>query len=106
MRSPRSVTLQPMPMPWRMWKPAMDFFARVMQGCWPVMMRRSFMAASSSLWSEAAAPTPMFTTIFSRRGTSLMFWMPSSFSSWGTTTVLYFSFKRGAVMSFKSFPMD
>ena len=100
MRSPRSVTLQPMAWPSRRWKPAMDFLARVTQGCWPVMVRRSAMAASSSFESEAAAPTPMFTTIFSRRGTSLMFLMPSSCSSLGTISVLYCSFRRGAVISF------
>ena len=83
----------------------MDFLARVTQGCWPVMTRRSAMAASSSLESEAAAPTPMFTTIFSRRGTWLMLAMPKSFSSWGTISFVYFSFRRGAVM-FISFPMN
>ena len=71
MRSPRRVTFAPIGMPWRILKPAIDFFARVIVGFWPVMMRRSSMAASSCLASWTAAPTPMFTTIFSRRGTSL-----------------------------------
>jgi hypothetical protein len=47
----------------------MDFLAWVTMGCWPVMVRRSSTAASMALASMAASPTPMFTTIFSKRGT-------------------------------------
>src|SRR5579883_2691448 len=51
-------------------KVAMDFFARVTTGFWPVMAASSLAAASTFLTSCTASPTPMLTTIFSRRGTS------------------------------------
>ena len=38
MRSPRSVTLQPMGMPSRILKPAIDLVARVIAGRWPEMI--------------------------------------------------------------------
>ena len=73
MRSPRSVTLAPMGWPSRRWNVAMDLRARRMDGCWPVMARRSAMAPSMALESVAASPTPMFTTIFSIFGTHMGF---------------------------------
>ena len=76
--------------------------ARDAQGCWPVMVRRSAMAASSSFESAAAAPTPMFTTIFSRRGTSLMLSMPRSCSSLGDLGLVLFLQARSSHFVFLS----
>ena len=73
MRSPRSVTLAPIDMPSRSLKPAIDLRALVTRTFWPVMVWRSSTAASSTPASRTASPTPMFTTIFSRRGTCMGF---------------------------------
>jgi hypothetical protein len=50
---------------------AMDFFARVTSGFWPVMAVRSRTAPSMSFESFAASPTPMFTTTLTTRGISM-----------------------------------
>ena len=71
MRSPRSVTLQPIGMCSRSLKLAIDFLARVTTGFWPVMTARSFAAASIFLPSWMASPTPMLMTILSSRGTCM-----------------------------------
>ena len=71
MRSPRSVTVAAMGMPWRRRKAAIDLRLRRMAGRWPVMRPSSSMAASSTLMFWVASPTPMFTTILRRRGTAI-----------------------------------
>ena len=58
-------------MPSRSLKVAIDFLALVTIGFWPVIMASSFAAACSFLLSCVALPTPMLTTIFSIRGTSM-----------------------------------
>ena len=70
-RAPRSVTRAPIDMPSRSLNAAIDFRAFVTTGFCPVMMARSSTAASRSLLSRTASPTPMFTTIFSSRGTRM-----------------------------------
>ena len=51
MRSRRSVTLQPIGMPSRSLKPAIDFLARVITGFWPAISAISPTAASTFLRS-------------------------------------------------------
>ena len=51
----------------------------VTTGFWPVIAVRSPMAASIFLMSLTVSPTPMFTTIFSRRGTCMSLVYPNSF---------------------------
>jgi hypothetical protein len=69
MRLPRSVTVQPTGWPARSLKFAIDFRALRVAGFWPVIRASSSLALSSSFGFAAASPMPMFTTIFSRRGT-------------------------------------
>jgi hypothetical protein len=52
---------------------AMERFAFVTIGFWPVMRARSPTAASSALAFVSASPSPMLTTIFSSRGTCIGF---------------------------------
>jgi len=66
---PRRVTAIPIVFPSRILKLATDFLALVLTGHCPVIMARSFMAASSPLEFPASAPSPQFTTIFSILGT-------------------------------------
>ena len=40
MRSPRNVTITPIGIPWRNLNDAIDFFALVITGFWPVMARK------------------------------------------------------------------
>ena len=49
----------------------MERLAFVTIGFWPVMRVRSPTAASSALAFVSASPSPMFTTIFSSRGTCI-----------------------------------
>jgi hypothetical protein len=59
-------------------KPAIDLVAFVTMGFWPVIVVRSATAPSSSDGCWVARPTPMFTTIFSSRGTCMTLLSPSS----------------------------
>src|SRR5580692_11834851 len=83
-RSPRSVTLQPIAWPSRTLKVATDFLAFVTAGFWPVIFAISAVAASMTFLSATASPTPMFTVIFKIRGTSIVFFSSSFFLSSGT----------------------
>src|SRR5258708_26271179 len=94
MRSPRSVTAQPMGMPLRILKFAMDFFARVMMAFWPVIWPSSCAAVSSSLTFWLASPRPMLTVTFCSLGTAIMFFQPKCFISAGTVSFRYFSCNR------------
>src|SRR5258708_12962175 len=94
MRSPRSVTAQPMGMPLRILKFAMDFFARVMMAFWPVIWPSSCAAVSSSLTFWVASPRPMLTVTFRSLGTAIMFFQPKCFISAGTVSFRYFSCNR------------
>ena len=95
MRAPRSVTFAPMDIPARSLNAAMDLRARVIIGFWPVIVARSATAASSSLASRTASPTPMFTVIFSRRGARIGFGSSSSRWSAGRISCPYRTFSRG-----------
>src|SRR5512137_2649219 len=75
-------------------KAEMDILARPTPGSCPVIWASSDLAASRSVMFWMASPTPTLTMIFSRRGTAMIFVMPSSFSSSGTTSLRYFSYKR------------
>ena len=86
MRAPRSVTLQPMGMPSRILKPAIDFFARVMTGRCPAMIASCSTASSSALEFTLASPTPMLIVIFCRRGTAIGELRPSCSWSWSRTS--------------------
>ena len=67
-RLPRSVTLQPMALPSRSLKPAIDLRLSVTTGFWPAMIFRASTASSKYFFSPVALPTPMLTTIFCNRG--------------------------------------
>ena len=66
-------------------KDAMDFFDRHNTGFWPVILVRSATAASMTLRSATASPTPMFTVILVILGISMTFFTPKSCLSFGTT---------------------
>src|SRR5439155_10824911 len=85
-----------MDIPARSVKLASDFRALVMAGFCPLMVARSAAAASRSLASRIASPTPMFTTIFSRRGARMGLSISSSRIRAGSTSCMYRSLSRGA----------
>src|SRR3984957_10867831 len=93
-RSPRKVTAQPMGMPLRILKLAMDFLALVIMAFWPVIWPNSCAAVSSSLAFWLASPRPMFTVIFCSFGTAILFFQPKAFISAGTVSLRYFSCNR------------
>src|SRR5690349_82872 len=94
MRSPRKVTAQPMGMPLRILKFAMDFLARVIIAFWPVIWPSSCAAVSSSFTFWLASPRPMFTVIFCNLGTAMRFFQPKRFISAATVSLRYFSCNR------------
>ena len=71
MRASRRVTLQPIGMPSRSLKPAIDFLAFVITGFWPVIVASCSAASSSALAFCSASPTPMLSVIFCSRGTCI-----------------------------------
>ena len=71
MRARRSVTLTPTGMPSRSLKAAIDFLARRTFGRSPAIVASCSVAASSMFESCLASPTPMFSVIFSTRGTCM-----------------------------------
>ena len=79
--------MQPTAWPWRSLKFAIDLRALRIAGFWPVIAASSSAAFSSSFAFCVASPTPMFTTIFSRRGTWWTFLKPNSCESFGTISV-------------------
>ena len=64
----RSVTMHPIGMPARNRKFAIDLRAVVITGFWPVISVMHSFAKSRIFLSPIAAPTPMFTVIFSILG--------------------------------------
>src|SRR5690349_5012389 len=94
MRSPRKVTAQPMGMPLRILKFAMDFLARVIIAFWPVIWPSSCAAVSSSFTFWLASPRPMFTVIFCNLGTAMRFFQPKRFISAAMVSLRYFSCNR------------
>src|SRR4030042_891996 len=80
--------------PLRSLKAEIDLRARPMTGSWPVICPSSALAESRSLMFWMASPAPMFRTIFSRRGTAILFFIPSSLWSSETISFLYFSYRR------------
>src|SRR5258708_3368237 len=94
LRSPRKVTAQPMGMPLRILKFAIDFLARVMMAFCPVICPSSCAAVSNSLTFWLASPRPMFTVTFCSLGTAIMFFQPKCFISAGTVSFRYFSCNR------------
>src|SRR5690348_10316672 len=94
MRSPRKVTAQPIGMPLRILKFAMDFFARVIMAFCPVICPSSCAAVSSSFTFWLASPRPMFTVIFCNLGTAMRFFQPKRFISAAMVSLRYFSCNR------------
>src|SRR5262249_50267871 len=94
MMLPRSVTAQPIGMPLRILKFAIDFFARVITAFWPVIWPSSCAAVSSSFAFWLASPRPMFTVILEILGTAMMFFQPKRFISAGVVSLRYFSCNR------------
>src|SRR5258707_1297945 len=105
MRSPRSVTLQPIAWPSRTLNVATDFFAFVTAGFWPVIFAISAVAASMTFLSATASPTPMLTVIFMIRGTSMVFLSSSFFLSSGTICSLKI-FLSLAAINYSLFRVD
>ncbi len=68
MRTPRSVTMQPIGTPSRILKPAIAFFDLVTTGFWPAILDRSLTAWSITFLSETASETPMLSVILVIRG--------------------------------------
>src|SRR5664279_2020076 len=97
-RSPRSVTRQPIGMPARSLNVAMDFLARVTTARWPAIFVSSSAAVSTSFAFVMASPIPMLRTTFSTLGTAIGLSIPNSFLRTGTTSFLYFSARRGVLM--------
>src|SRR4029077_5047801 len=93
-RSPRSVTQQPMGMPLRSLKLAIDFLARVIMGRWPEICPSSTAATSSSLIFWLPSPRPMLTTTLATFGTAMGFLYPKRFISAGITSLRYRSRNR------------
>ncbi len=96
-RSPRSVTLAPMFIPSRSLNAAMDFFALVMTGFWPLMVVSSSTAFSSAFEFWIASPTDMLMTTFSSFGTIIGFLYSNRSFSLGTTSDWYFSLSLAAM---------
>src|SRR5438445_12586382 len=94
MRSPRSVTQQPMGMPLRILKLAIDFLARVITARWPEICPNSTAATSSSLIFWLASPKPILTTTLATLGTAMGFLYPNRFISAGITSLRYRSRNR------------
>ena len=82
-RSPRSVTRQPIGMPSRILNCATDLRARRICARWPAMIVSSSIAASSTFASVFASPTPMLSVIFATVGTCMIDERPSC--SWRAT---------------------
>ena len=82
----RRVTLQPMFIPSRSLKVAIDLRALVITGFWPAIAVSSATAIPIFLESDVASPTPMLITILSRRGASREFAYENSLISEGRTT--------------------
>src|SRR4051812_4032662 len=89
--SPCKVTLAPMARPSRILKFEIAFLERVGTAFWPVMAPRVVTTSSMRRWLPVASPTPIFRTIFSRRGNSMTFFSPSSFWRAGTISFRYLS---------------
>src|SRR4029077_14261667 len=88
------VTAQPVGMPLRILKFAMDFLARVMIAFCPVICPSSCAAVSNSFTFWLASPRPMLTVTFFSLGTAIMFFQPKCFISAGTVSFRYFSCNR------------
>ena len=73
MRSPRSVTAQPIAMPSRSLNAAIDLRALVITGFCPAICVSSFTAPSISLAFCVASPMPTLSEIFSIFGTAMGF---------------------------------
>src|SRR5262249_38594863 len=86
-RRPRRVTLHPISLPWRSRNPETETFALVITGRWPLIRPRLSTAVSSKILSWVARPTPLLTTIFSRRGIAILL------------VTLYFLAIAGAIVS-------
>src|ERR1700730_2255307 len=94
MRPPAGVTQQPMGMPLRILKLAIDFLARVMTARWPEIWPNSTAATSSRLTFWLASPKPMLTTTLATLGTAMGFLYPKRFISAGITSLRYRSCNR------------
>ena len=88
MRSPRSVTMQPMEFPSLSLNWAIDFRAFVTTGFWPAICVSSFTATSISFPFWVASPSPILIDTFSRRGTAITFLYPNSLVRAGIAFVL------------------
>ena len=71
MRASRSVTATPTGISSRSLNAAMDLRARRTLGFWPAIVASWSSARSSMFESCFASPTPMFSVIFSSRGTCI-----------------------------------
>ncbi len=77
--------MQPIDMPSRSLKAAIDFLALVTTGFWPAIAPNSFTAPSMSLLLPEASPKPILIDTFSIFGTAIGFLYPKSFVIAGIT---------------------
>src|SRR5512138_464819 len=81
----------------------MDLRALVTTGFWPAMAASCSTEASMILPLLIASPSPMFTTIFSRRGACIGFANPNSFMSAARTSPSYLVLSRAAIVLLLAF---
>src|SRR4051794_20359443 len=93
-RSRRSVTLTPTGIPSRSLNAAIDLRARRTDGRCPAIVASCSVAASSIRVSCLASPTPMFSVIFSIRGTCIVDEYPNRSLSCGRISSAYLSLRR------------
>ena len=79
--------MAPIGMPSRSLKFAIAFLARVTTGFCPLIAASSSTAESRSFGFCVASPSPMLSTIFSRRGTASAFLTPRSRMSAGAISL-------------------
>src|SRR5688572_28488722 len=90
MRAPRRVTFMPMFWPWRTLKLAIDFFASVLTGFWPVMRVSVVSTVSGILGSlRRLVDMPTLTDTNFNLGTAMRFLYPKRSISAGT---IFFSY--------------
>src|SRR5919199_389441 len=101
----RRVTLAPTGIPSLILNPAMLLRAFLICAFWPVILARSSIAPSRALEFCAASPTPILTTIFSRRGARMELSMLNLSLRTGAISSLYLSLSL-AIYIFPGYSSD
>ena len=99
-----NVTLQPIGIPSRSRKPAIDFRARVTMGFCPAnLCQGGRRVLDVFLLRRGRLPTPILTTIFDSRGKESRFLRPGSLPMPARSPTSYFSCNRGFAAAFAIF---